>query len=156
MMKLEGPNGPRSIRFLRMLECDGWRMKVYGIAVDGPEPGRAIVAAAIGKAREILSGLELNDRRYGLGYVGVHDGASFNVVFVDWWENENEVQHRIFVSPRERPAELRDAGADGMMACVWDLRVMAFERDAWVANILRNDDGPDIEGYLAAHLNEIA
>jgi hypothetical protein len=42
---------------------------------------------------------------------------------------------------------------NGPAACVWDLRVMAFERDAWLECILKNPR-PDVEAYLQRRLNE--
>jgi hypothetical protein len=36
---------------------------------------------------------------------------------------------------------------------VWDLAVIAFERDAWLDAVLRNPAGPDVERYLATRLD---
>ena len=46
--------------------------------------------------------------------------------------------------------------ATGPAACVWDLRVIGFERDAWLSKVLRNPSGPDIDAYLSERLNEDA
>jgi hypothetical protein len=40
-----------------------------------------------------------------------------------------------------------------LSACVWDLRVQAFERDAWVEEVLQNVSGAGVEGYMARRLN---
>ena len=40
------------------------------------------------------------------------------------------------------------------MACVWDLAVLAFEREAWLATVLANPTKkPDIKAYLARQMN---
>ena len=49
-----------------------------------------------------------------------------------------------------------DMTATGPAACVWDLRVIGFERDAWLSKVLRNPGGPDIDAYLFERLNEDA
>ncbi|HSF81772.1 MAG TPA: hypothetical protein VLA49_11090 [Anaerolineales bacterium] len=59
------------------------------------------------------------------------------------------------------PPHLRIAGTTawyatptGLTACVWDLRLMAFERQSWLETVLANPSGPDLEAYLACRLNE--
>jgi hypothetical protein len=42
------------------------------------------------------------------------------------------------------------------MACVWDLRVICHERQAWIDATLTNPAGPDADAYLARQLNEDA
>ncbi len=90
----------------------GWRLKVYGIAYQGEEPDHELVEAALGAAESVLPRPALNDDRYGLGFLGIHDGRDSNFVFVSWWENENELQHRVFYSATERPQQLRPATRD--------------------------------------------
>jgi hypothetical protein len=62
----------------------------------------------------------------------------------------------VFISPHDEPTALFDMTATGPAACVWDLRVIGFERDAWLSKVLRNPGGPDIDAYLDEHLNEDA
>jgi hypothetical protein len=38
----------------------------------------------------------------------------------------------------------------GLTACVWDLCVQCFERQAGVDCVLANPDGPDLKAYVAA------
>lgn len=42
----------------------------------------------------------------------------------------------------------------GLIACVWDLKILSFEREAWLNCVLNNPDGPSLEKYLATQLNE--
>jgi hypothetical protein len=39
---------------------------------------------------------------------------------------------------------------DHNSVCIRDLALQAFERDTWIACVLANPDGPDLERYLAA------
>ena len=93
-------------------------------------------------------------RHYSVGFLGIHEGRTANFVFVDWWAEENELHHHVYVSSMAAPAELAYMTPTGLAACVWDLRVMAFERQAWIDTVLRNPKGPDFEAYLKQHLNE--
>ncbi len=75
-----------------------------------------------------------------------------NFVFLDWWEHENELHHHVFFSPGDRPKELRPATSDDPIACVWDLRVIAHERQVWIRHVLAPET-LDFDAYLADTLN---
>lgn len=62
----------------------------------------------------------------------------------------------MYVSLCDNPQLLKYMTPTGLIACVWDLRVMWFEREAWVETVLANPAGPDIEQYLLRRLNEDA
>ena len=32
--------------------------------------------------------------------------------------------------------------------CVWELGIIEFERRAWIADVIGNPDGPDLDAYL--------
>jgi len=150
--EMSEPCETRPIRFLELLEFDGWRVKVYGIAYGRDEPRPELLAAARDLARRAFPVPANGGGRYGVGYMGVHDGRGVNFVFTDWWQDENELHHYVFISPHADPAALEEVTATGVCACIWDLKVMGFERDAWVRHVLRNPSGPDIAAYLATRL----
>jgi hypothetical protein len=146
----------RPIRFLELWQPEDWRMKVYGIAYGRPGPRAELILAAKETALRMLKEQAAATKHYSAGFLGVHDGRTGGFVFVDWWADENELHHHFFISPPDEPTQLFDRTATGPHACVWDLRVIAFERDAWLARVLRNPGGPDIEAYLFERLNEDA
>jgi hypothetical protein len=155
MIKLQEPYQPRPIRFLELWQEAEWRLKVYGIAYQRPLPRPELLEAAKRVARPRL--LSANGQRhYGVGFLGVHDGRGANFVFVDYWADENELHHHVYVSPADDPVALDYVTPTGLVACVWDLRVLGFERQAWVDTVLANPAGPDVEQYLLRRLNEDA
>lgn len=154
MVQLVGAYRARPIRFLELWEESGWRMKVYWISYQGPEAKPKLVAAAKQVARQQLPQPAVTPSRYGVGFLGVHEGRGLNFVFVDWWADENELHHHWYSSPPEKPEALESGSPTGQLACVWDLRVLGFERQAWVETVLANPNGPDLEAYLARRLNE--
>jgi len=154
---LSAPCELRPIRFLELLETGGWRIKVYGIAYGRALPRPELLAAARELATTAFPAPADAPDRYGVGYLGVHDGRGGNWVFADWWTNENELYHRVFISPADRPDQFTEHTHTGLTACVWDLRVMCHERAAWLGHALRNPSGtPDLAAYLADVLNEDA
>jgi hypothetical protein len=152
-MRLLEPYRPRAIRCLDVVELDGWRIKVYGIAYEGERPAAALVEAALDVARGALPAPAVTDDRYGVGFLGAHQGRGSNFVFLDWWALENELHHRVWFSSLEEPGALRAQETDDPIACAWDLSVLAHERAAWVEHVLAKWQDPDLDGYLAAQLN---
>ena len=147
------PYEPRPIRFLDLWRVDGWRIKLYGIAYSRPQPRPELVAAAQRMASQHLRSLPAGLRHYHLGFLGVHDGRTSNFVFLDFWADENELHHHVFVSPTALPDLFTDVTPTGLSACVWDLCLQAFEREAWIAHVLQCSTSPDFDGYLADTLN---
>ncbi len=135
------PYRTRPIRFLELWQHGAWRLKVYGIAYNRSAPRPALIAAAKEVARERLAGISQSAPHYSVGFLGVHDGRTSNFVFVDWWASENELHHHVYVSPVDKPQQLTYETPSGLTACVWDLRVMAFERQAWLDTVLKNPRG---------------
>jgi hypothetical protein len=152
-MRLVEPYRPRAIRCLDVAELDGWWIKVYGIAYDGGRPAPALVDAALDVARRTLPTPPTGGDRYGVGFLGAHQGRGSNFVFLDWWALENELHHRVWFSSLEEPSALRAQETDDPIACAWDLSVLSHERAAWVEHVLARWDAPDLDGYLAAQLN---
>jgi hypothetical protein len=116
-VRLAEPYALRSVRCLELLTFDGWRLKLYGIAYRGERPVQALVDAAVAAAQGRLPCPAVTDDRYGMGFVGVHDGRGANFVFVDWWANEDELHQHAWLPSRE-PARLRATGPDDFIAYV--------------------------------------
>lgn len=155
MIKLCEPYRPRPIRYIELWEEADWRLKVYGIAYDRPLPRPEVIEAAKAVTRTHLSREGIcRTCDHGVGFLGIHDGRGANFVFFDFWADENELHHHVYVSPTDQPNRWDYVTPSGLIACVWDLRVMCFERQAWVDAVLANPSGPDIDAYLAARLNE--
>ena len=153
MFHLQEPYHPRPIRFLELWQHAGWRLKLYGIAYRRDLPRPELIDAARAVARQRLPQPAAEQSRYGVGFLGVHDGRGACFVFVDWWANENELFHHVYVSPSDRPHALQYMTPTGLAACVWDLALIAFERQAWLDAVLAQPTGPDLEAYLACRLN---
>jgi hypothetical protein len=154
VIRLKESYQPRPIRFLELWQVTDWWMKIYGIAYQRPLPRPELIAAAKKVVHAQLSQLCDDYQHYGVGVLGIHDGRESNLVFVNFWADENELHHHVYISPQEIPQRLVDVTSSGLLACVWDLQVIYFEQQAWLDSVLRNPNGPDLERYLACRLNE--
>jgi hypothetical protein len=136
---------PRSVRFLELWSHGDWRLKLYGIAYDRDRPDPALVQ----RAKELaVAPLAAATDHYGVGFIGVHQGKTAHFIFVDWWARENELNHHVFISSLDDPLVFEDATPAGVAACVWDLALIAHERDAWVETVLQTGGAHGFDDYL--------
>lgn len=140
---------PRPVAFLKLWEEGPWRMKVYGIAYGRLRPEEGLVEHALRVASGVLAAVR---DHYGVGFIGVHQGKTGNFVFIDWWAQENELHHRVFVSAPETPLDFVETTALGPTACVWDLAVIHYEREAWVETVMKPGSYTGFDAYLARRL----
>jgi hypothetical protein len=146
---------PRSIRFLEIHAQDGWRLKVYRIRHPRREADEALMGAAKGVALKHLPQPATSRHRYGVGFLSVHQGKSYDFVTVAWWAYESELYSLSFVRPSSVSYALEPLSGAELSHDVWDLYLMAFERGAWLEEVLKREGGPDLEGYLARQLTEV-
>lgn len=137
------PYQPRPLSFLGVESVAGYRLKVYAIRYgEGPfERGR--FAGGWEAAISCLPEPARTPGRPGVGFAILHQGRTADYFILCWWDQENELPARIFVRDADgwRPAR------DGESFCVWDLRVLWFEREAYVAAVLSSKSS-GLEGYL--------
>jgi hypothetical protein len=141
----------RSVRHLETWAHDGWLLKVYGLAYRGEAPPSHVVDAAKRAAAWTLPMPPQTPDRYGLGFLVVHEGQDARWLLVDWWGFESVLHHRLFWAPLEGEPEFKRA-PDPVTACVWELPILAFERDAWVETVLSDAERPNVPGYLERRL----
>ena len=88
--------------------------------------------------------------RHGVGFVVVHDGDLGRWALYFWWAEQILLHQRLYVSPISRPLHLEPAPDDGLVACLCELPVMAYERQAWIQHVL--GDTQNTDAYLADHM----
>lgn len=154
MFKLVEPYEKRPIRFLELWETGGWRLKVYSLAYQMPLARPQVVATSKGVLWRHLVTAAKGQPHYNTGFMGINDGRGAIFAFVDFWADENELHHHVFVSPKEAVEKLEYKTPTGLIACVWDAALIAFERQAWVDTMLNNPREPDIQQYLATQMNQ--
>jgi len=169
-LEFAGSYARRPIRFLELATIDGWRVKTYGISAKGDTPSPTLVQTAkqlAGKALptppvrvnrngssddggEPLDSLD----RYGVAVLIVHEAREGCFVLLDWWTGENMLQHHVYFSPDTNNPEFEDVADTGIGACVWELKVLSFEREAWIDCVLASERGADLDGYCSRHFSE--
>ena len=105
------------------------------------------MAAARDLAASVLPQPPVADDRYGVGFATAHDARRLGIALVYWWQSENELHQRVYVSPKDDPTAFTQV-ENQAAGCVWELAVVDFERRAWIEDVLANPNGPDLERYL--------
>jgi hypothetical protein len=154
-----GAHRPRPVTFLQLHQAAGWRLKFYGMAIEGERPRPELVTVAEALAPSVLPSPAVHSGggdphdidRYGVGFVILHDANDYAYALFDWWAGENEIHQRIFSSLPSRLGAMRPHPTPAI-GCVWELAITDFERRAWLRHVLANPEGPDIEGYLGERL----
>lgn len=148
MLRLREGYSERPTRFVELWEHRGWRLKVYEIAYGRDHARPELLEAAKERAAARLPTPAVAPGRYGVGFLVAHDGRGGVFSLVDWWADENELHHHLWLGPEDEPGHLEYV-TSGLVACVFELRVIVAERQAWIDTVLANPDGPDLDAYLA-------
>jgi hypothetical protein len=119
-----------------------WRLKLYGLA--RPEHGvrPELLDATRALAAESLP--PVDERRHGAAFAIAHD-ARFPIALIYWWQDDNELHSRIYAG---ETIEHLEPVPETALGCVWELGIIEFERRAWIADVIGNPDGPDLDAYL--------
>jgi len=137
------PFAPRPIRCHGVRSLGGYQFKDYSV-LSGPGPidwldfarGFDLVLAELPRPAQ-------GRGRPGVGFRIAHQGATGRYAVIAWWANENELPIRLAVRRGDDGWRL---GRGEEAVCVWDLQVVAFERDAYVDTLLSGDSA---DAYLA-------
>ena len=141
------PYKARPVKFMKMVDFNDWRLKLYAIATGAGPVTDELVSTGLDAILPELPKPASTDDRYGVGFVIIHRGTLRNWFSLDWWEYEDVLFHRLFSSPLD---ELSNVAAEesSAMACVHELRIINFENEAWINTALSKDGDPSFENYL--------
>ena len=143
----------KPIRFVELWVFGQWKIKVYSIS----QGAEFVDDSFINIAKDIAANVVANQipssaRHYHTAFLTIHTSPAFNQIIIDWWAEENELRHLVFKAEAHNPKDFKNITSSGEAFCVWELKVIGFERDAWMKYIL-NDDTPNFDGYHEASLN---
>lgn len=136
---------PRPLTFLGVESVAGYLLKIYAIR----EADQALESARFADRCKLATGVlpqpPSTAERPGVGFAILHQANRVDYLILSWWDRQNELPTRVFVRGSEgwRPATQSES------FCVWDLRVVWWEREAYVGTVLAGR--PNAMGaYLAS------
>ncbi|MCM2268799.1 MAG: hypothetical protein NDJ75_01705 [Thermoanaerobaculia bacterium] len=142
------PFAARPVEFLGVVDHDGWRLKFYSIVHGQALLDRSDFGRGFRLVLHHLPQPPATAERAGVGFLIAHQGNGANYAVLCWWDHENELPIRVAVRrPEERGGWRPARGRESI--CVWDLEVIAFERQAYVETLLA---GGEVDVAAAAYL----
>jgi len=135
---------PREARFHGPVATGGGQIKLSLISCDGVD---AIPRDLIDAAIAMIGGAEAPAHE-GAGFAILHRGEEANWLLLHWWIAGGIATHTLWRAEKQGPPAFHPA-APGLMACVWELAVIDFERRAWIETGMA---GEPIADYVAREL----
>ena len=143
----------RPIQCLELWKDSKWTIKVYCITQPENNVDRNFISIAKQIASQEIIKVNEKDEHYYSAFLTIHIAEQFNQIIFDWWAKENELRHKVFKAEAGTPTKFTDITHTGEAFCIWELKVIAFERDAWMKHIIMKDDKPSFEEYYCTTLN---
>lgn len=150
-MRVSEPFAPRERHFAEVLELAGYRIKLYTVRYGARELSNDALDYALVAAASLPPQPARTDARPGVGFAIHHAGRGMDFFVLGWWDEENELCVRVLARAMNDVREWREVRYH-TIGCVWDLEIIAFERDAYVATVLARSGEPDLDAYLRVRL----
>jgi len=151
-MEIHTAYKPRTIKFIEIIEYTHWQFKLYGITMQEETLSQALIDEAKQQLPYWIKNSKLtNLSTHGLGTLILHKGKEGCFAIINWWIDENMLQHFVYLKQATNNFELYSA--NGIITCVWELAVLWHERNAWVMHVLEKYEHPDKVAYLNQQLN---
>lgn len=144
---------PRLVKALPPLDVHGRTLKVYAMFADPDRSGASPAPEWLRQQAASVLPEPLAAEDHPLGFLILHYGMDGDYLLVSQWYDANMLKHWVRGSAVDAqgnttfvPLAQRD-----LVACVWELEVIRFERDAWVNTVLARGrlDHASRDAYLA-------
>lgn len=148
------PYQTRPVHFLQVLDCAGWKIKLYHITAYSENSNNQWVSLATSHLDKWLQQRwDFGLASYYVATLVVHQGREGCFAILSWWTDENMLQLQAYKAGYEGDPEFRLISDKGLVSCVWELAVLWHERNAWVQHILQKSIAPDFDAYLNDHFS---
>jgi hypothetical protein len=140
----------RKIAFLELHSIDDWTFKIYSICKEESVFDSSIfenVKGQISNWIEVNFNVELPTQK--IGFVIIHQAREGVFVILNWWVDQVMLQSHVFFSDFQDLYLFKPYKYSNIIACIWELEIMNFEKNAWVESVLKQDDENSISSYLS-------
>ncbi|ACU38072.1 conserved hypothetical protein [Actinosynnema mirum DSM 43827] len=129
---------PRLVKALPPLEVRGRVLKPYAMFADPARAAEVPDPAWLGERAAAVLGEGLDAGDHPLGFLILHYGCDGDYLLVSQWYDANMLKHwvRGLTPAADGSTTTAPLAQRDLVACVWELEVMRFERDAWVNTVL--------------------
>jgi hypothetical protein len=143
---------PRRVHPLPLISVDDYRIKRYELSIpDAPTNGNGHVSDD-GWRSFLADCLPRNDdeREHRVGFAMVHYARDGSYLLISRWYGGNNLKHEAHTIRHDaKGMSLEPLIETRITACVWELEVMSFERDAWVRTAMaEKGSAASLDSYL--------
>ncbi len=153
-MELKEQYSPRQINHLGIFEESDWQLKTYSILQKERELDNKLIKTAQGLAIKTLPRPAKNPDRYGLGFINVHQGKSYDFVSIAYWAYNTELKMQSYIRGSSTSYQLEAIISNEISSDIWDIQLISFETKAWIKHILKAEQ-INIEDYLNDTLSKL-
>lgn len=127
---------PRRVRPQPVISVNGHRLKAYEIYFSENEHSILTGKQIVELVRQCLP-TSSDPLDHCIGFLMVHFGRDGDYLLVSHWYGGNMLKHDLFeIRSHEDGWRLIPLRSTGIVACVWELQVINFERQAWVSTAM--------------------
>jgi len=134
---------PRRAWFERLVEAGPVTVKLDAICADGAQIDADTFAAAEAVIRAAAGTMAATDHR-GAGFAILHEGEEGRWLLLHWWLGGGIATRLLWRADLVPHAAFVEADPL-LMACVWELGVIDFERRAWMRTVM---SGRPVSDYI--------
>ncbi|MET3598154.1 hypothetical protein [Martelella mangrovi] len=137
---------PRAAGFLRAVSADGGVIKLNGISTS---PDLDFTDAETDAAAAVLEQSQLGKPHLKVGFAVLHRGEEALWLLLHWWLDGGIASHAMWRAGLGTARPEFSPVPAGVLACVWELGVIDFERRAFMDTAL---SGAPLADYLASRM----
>ncbi|MFE5793151.1 hypothetical protein ACFQ8C_11320 [Streptomyces sp. NPDC056503] len=143
---------PRLVKALPPVHAHGRALKAYVMFADPERAGDLPKPEWLERhAASVLGGPPV-EGDHPAGFLILHHGAEGTYLLVSQWYDADMLKHwvRGAAVAADGTTDFVPLAERDLIACVWELEIVKFERDAWVNTVLaRGDTGQDsLDAYM--------
>lgn len=138
----------REVRFLGMRIVDQARIKIYYLnsekQAETPVPGEDV------QQKWLSQGVGQDDfpGEHHIGFAIIHAADDGYYLLISTWCDANMLRHRVFTVDDQN--RLQPLDSTKIIACIWELAVMFYERNCWIEQVMITEkiEDTNIQRYL--------
>lgn len=137
----DGGYHPRRARFQNIVEVGQVAIKLNAIVAEGKEISDAVFEKAASQIASFGSEIAATNHQ-GAGFAILHEGEEGRWLLLHWWLDGGIVTRKLWRADLIEGSDFADTDPL-LMACVWELGIVDFERRAWMRTMMSGGSIPD-------------
>ncbi|MEY8752400.1 hypothetical protein [Alkalicoccobacillus gibsonii] len=141
----------RHIEWMENIAIDSWSVKLYRITKQESSRSMKRNDGFTQLLKQNVNQADQEGHSYNVAFVIVHEASEAIFTLINWWVEGNMLITKMYISSFESPEDYEEiTNSNRAGACIWELAVISYERNAWVTDVLQHKGAIDhgIKTYL--------